>query len=99
MLKKHNIFMLGIFALISSANYAAVDSDGNIKEGRNAGTNTVGKNNVATSTNAGRNVTGDTNVVYFLLMQVNRSKVIIIFLFLYKAGNNVDGRSQFGMRP
>ncbi|MDY0636377.1 YadA-like family protein [Pasteurella multocida] len=96
MLKKHNIFMLGIFALISSANYAAVDSDGNIKEGRNAGTNTVGKNNVAISTNAGRNVTGDTNVAISADagQQVKGNNNISIS---YKAGNNVDGSNNIAM--
>ncbi|HDR1289906.1 TPA: YadA-like family protein [Pasteurella multocida] len=96
MLKKHNIFMLGIFALISSASYAAVDSDGNIKEGNNAGTNTVGKNNVAISTNAGRNVKGNTNVAISADagQQVKGNNNISIS---YKAGNNVDGSNNIAM--
>ncbi|HEA3274206.1 YadA family autotransporter adhesin [Pasteurella multocida] len=96
MLKKHNFFILGIFVLISSASYATVDAKGNIKEGKNAGTNTNGQNNIALSTNAGRNVTGNTNVAISADagQQVKGNNNISIS---YKAGNNVDGSNNIAM--
>ncbi|SUC10410.1 putative autotransporter YadA-like, C-terminal domain protein [Pasteurella canis] len=92
MLKKHNIFTLSILTLIASTGYSAPDSNGNIKEGNNAGTSVSGKNNIAISTNAGTNVTGNTNVAISgdAGRHVKGNNNIAI---AYKAGNNVTGNN------